>query len=60
MKRKIIAASKEHEESFRQKYQLKPEFRGDPECESAYEYASTTKLYGDELNFIGAIVETIE
>ncbi len=58
MKREIIPASKEHEESFRREYQLRPESRGNPEHEVAYEYAATHKLYSDELDFIGAIVET--
>ena len=57
MKKELIPASKEHEEIFRETWHLRPEFRGDPECEAAFEYAATTKLDMDEMNFVGAIIE---
>jgi hypothetical protein len=59
MKREIIPASEEHENDFRKHWKLKDEFKNDPECQSAYEYAATTKLYPDEMNFIGAIIEPL-
>lgn len=57
MPREIVPASKEYEKEFRRTYQLRAECREDPECEAAFEHAATTKLYSDELEFIGAIVE---
>ena len=58
--KKIIKASEEHEKGFRETFQLKPEFRGNPECESAFEYAAKYKLNVFEINYVGAIIERKE
>lgn len=47
-----------HGKQFRATYQLKKEFRDDPECQAAFEYAAQgNKLYAGEINYIGAIIE---
>lgn len=55
--REIIPASPEHEKEFRATYQLKPEYRDNPECELAFEHAAKFRLYPDELDYVGAIIE---
>ena len=55
--KELIKASREHEKQFRETYQLKPEFRGNPECESAFEYAATYKLNLFEIDYVGEIIE---
>lgn len=56
MKREIIKASPEHEKRFRETFELRPDLKGDPVWECAYEYAAKNKLYPDELNAIGAAI----
>ncbi len=55
-----LAASTGHEERFRKTFRLQKEFEFDPVCQAAFEYAAKHKLYGDEMNFIGAVIERIE
>jgi hypothetical protein len=59
-RKKIVPASKEHEKNFRKTFRLKAEFQNNPECIAAFEYAATTKLYIDEMNYIGAVTERKE
>lgn len=54
--REVIKASSEHEQNFRATFDLRPELKGDPMWECAYEHAATHKLYPDELTAIGAVL----
>lgn len=56
MKKQIIAASPQHEKSFRETWKLREDVANDPMWQDAYEYAATHKLYPDELNSIGAVL----
>lgn len=60
MKREIIKATPEHEQSFRESFELRADLKNDPYWEMAFEHAATHCLYPDELNAIGqAIVRKI-
>lgn len=54
MKRDQIRASEEHEKSFREAFELRPDLKGDPVWEMAYEHAAKYKLYPDEMSAIGS------
>ena len=58
--KELIKVSEEHEKEFRETFQLKPEFRRNPECEAAFEYAAEYKLNIFEINYVGAIIERKE
>lgn len=49
--------SKEKEQAFRNAFQLRPEFKDNPECQAAFEHAATHTLTLNEMNYIGAVTE---
>lgn len=53
MRREVCPASPEHEQTFRDTFQLREDLVGDPEWEAAYEHAAKYKLYPDELSAVG-------
>jgi hypothetical protein len=59
-KRELIPAGEEHQREFPLQFQLKPEFRDNPECQMAFEHATKYKLYPDEIDYIGQVCERIE
>lgn len=56
IKREPEEASKEHQETFSKVFKLRPELKGNPVWENAFEYARKYKLNYDEIQVIGSIV----
>jgi hypothetical protein len=55
-----VCRKAKREKQFRATYQIKKEFRDNPECQAAFEYAATgNKLRPDEINYVGAIIENV-
>jgi len=57
VKRETIPASPEHEAEFRATFELRPEFRDDVVAQLAFEHAAKYKLYGDEMSYVGAVIQ---
>ena len=56
-RREIIKSSPEHTIKFKSEFELKPQYRDNPECKDAFDYAATHKLCPDEMNFVGMIIQ---
>ena len=56
-KTRVQRLSKEQEQAFRNAFQLRPEFKDNPECQMAFEHAATHTLTMNEMNYIGAVTE---
>lgn len=55
-KREIWLASERHEIEFREAFELRAECKDDPECQAAFEYAATHRVWPDEMAYIGRII----
>ena len=58
-RRMLIPATDEHRAIFPTIFRLRREYMNDPEAQAAFEHATNYRLWPDEIDYIGMVIERI-